>query len=83
MARKPPVPPQAFLDSLGYADRGIGNGLGYDNEVPEFEMLVSVVGMGMRRVSRALPSSPETVERLTAEVKKHGLQKFVNHDGSS
>ena len=80
MARKATVS-DAFLASLKSAERGIGNDLGHD--VVPHRRIVSVVGMGDRLESHALPSSPETVARLTVEVAEHGLEKFVNRSGSS
>ena len=81
MARKATVS-DAFLTSLKSAERGIGNDLGHDVDAPQ-RRIVSIVGFGDRLESHALPSSPETVARLTADVAEHGLEKFVNRSGSS
>ena len=80
MVRKVTVS-DAFLASLKPAERGIGNDLGYDVVPPR--RIVSIVGFGDRLESHALPSSPETVARLTAEVAERGLEKFVNRSGTS
>lgn len=80
MTKKPVS--KAFLDSLDYADRGLGNGLGHGENAIDREAEY-IPGIGMRLKSKANPSSPSTVARLTAEVKKNGLENLINHNASS